>query len=76
MEIKTKHNIGDTLWGISYTKARKFKVVSIEITYSDGKTLVRYGDEAYNKFPEAQCFTSKEEVYDYIFRDEEDTEGV
>ena len=70
MEIKTKYNIGDTLWVIYDNKAQTITVSNISIVvYPDNKISINYidtvGSDTYDykgTFPEDECFPSKEEL--------------
>lgn len=65
MEIKTKHQLGQTLWTIIGGRAATFVVGVITI----GKDGVSYGKSIYDPIPEAQCFETKEELIAYVAGD-------
>lgn len=69
MEIKTKFNLGDTVWIIRGSKATKITIEAIAVNkngifYSDCPLVVDIR-------PESQCFATKEELVDYILASDE-----
>lgn len=67
MEIKTKYQLGQTLWTIIGNKATTFTVAAI-IIEDDG---IRYGKSPFCGIPEAHCFESKDELIKYVLGDGE-----
>jgi hypothetical protein len=61
MEIKTKFNLGDTLWKIHNSKAVSFKIGCI---FYDGATY--YGETRYDMIIESECFPTKEALMEYV----------
>lgn len=62
MEIKTKFNIGDTVWTIRNCNLESFDVSYIGF---DGNTTY-YGRNVYDMLPESQCFPTKEAVIHHL----------
>lgn len=67
MEIKTKYQLGQTLWTIIGGKAATFVVAAI-IIENDG---IHYGKSPFCGIPEAQCFTTKDALIKYVMGDGE-----
>lgn len=65
MEIITKSSIGDSLWRIENSKAKRFDV---KVILFDGEEA-SYGDNRYCFTPESQCFATKEELLKYAADD-------
>ena len=79
MEIKTKFNLGDTVWCLFNQKAIKFEIKKILASCSGNEmfSYIMYGaDEISSKIEveEKDVYSSKEELKKAIF-DEENTEA-
>lgn len=73
MEVKTKYDIGDTLWTIDNNKVAAFKVNTICVTTTDmylgevTKTIISYGGGSVNcSHLEPECFRTKEELISWL----------
>ena len=67
MEIRTKFDVGDSVWGILRGRAHGFEIKGINISRdANGNMIVNYIDDKYNSYPEHQCFLAKEELRDYF----------
>lgn len=63
MEIKTKFNLGDSVWTICDFKAVEIEVRAMSVD-EDGVWLLTAGD--YRRYHEDHCFATKEELIKYI----------
>lgn len=73
MNIKTKFNIGDTLWTVRCCKAYSFTanaiVCDMSIPDTSGNTHLEtcYAEGRYGEFvPESHCFLSREDLLKYV----------
>ena len=69
MTIKTKYNVGDTVYTIDKNsmKVLPFKIKSI-VSVSDESTAIRLTPEGndYDSYDEKRCFPSEDELIKYI----------
>lgn len=62
MEIKTKYNVGDTLYTIEHFKIIKFEVARIYVfTYENGVNIF-YSSKNYIDHNEKECFKTEDEL--------------
>lgn len=67
MEIKTKFNIGDSVWSVLSGRAHGFEIQAVTVAKTaKGNLCITYRDSNFNSYPEHQCFLSKEELRDYF----------
>lgn len=68
MEIKTKHNVGDVIYGMEKGKAVRMEVASIIVNVGDAGNSVNYWDEGYTRvLLESETYDSLEEMKVHIF---------
>lgn len=66
MEIKTKYNVGDTLYTIEHFKIIKFEVARICIfTYENGVNIF-YSSKNYIDYNENECFQTEDELINQL----------
>ena len=69
MNIKTRYNVGDTVYTIDKNsmKVLPFKVKSI-VVISDESTAIRLTPEGqnYDSYDERKCFPTEEELIKYV----------
>lgn len=66
MEIKTKFNIGDTLFTIKNMHVISFNVKAVSAFSSEGIRNVNYMSDAFDFYKEADCFKTKEGLLAFI----------
>lgn len=64
VKIRTKFDLGDTVYFLSNTTARiiEAKVVEVVFYIEKGKTTLYYKTEPYSMVREDRCFATKEEI--------------
>lgn len=62
MVVKTKFNIGDTISVVDNHSVIDFKIESI-IIKKDG---IEYRGESYKTYGESVCFSTRQELFDFI----------
>ena len=66
MEIKTKYNIGDTVYIIDGSRIKRAVIEDIWIAAIEGYTKISYRFKLYPMKPEAECFATKEELINHL----------
>jgi hypothetical protein len=65
MEIKTKFNIGDTLFTIENMRITSFEVEAVSVLMMKENAIVSYYSGVVSHL-ETECFPTKETLIDYI----------
>ncbi len=74
MQIKTKHDIGDVIFGLKNGKAERIEIARVCVTVRPtGEATIEYYSEGYEKvLDEKYCYDSLEELREYVFSDLEE----
>lgn len=62
MEIKTKYNVGDTLYTIEHFKIIKFEVARIYAFAYESGVNIQYSSKGYIDYKEDECFRTEDEL--------------
>ena len=65
MEIKTKFNIGDTLFTIENMRITSFRIDAASVLVTKNDVIVNYFSDV-TSHKETECFPTKEALIDYI----------
>ncbi len=66
LDIYRGRAVGDTVWGISFATQKAKKFVISEIVKDDDENITFY-DAQRNCYKFYQCFSSRMELYNFIF---------
>lgn len=66
MEIKTKYNIGDTVYIIDGSRIKRAVIEDIWIAAIEGYMKISYRFKLYPMKSEAECFATKEELINHL----------
>lgn len=66
MEIKTKYNIGDTVYIIDGCSIKRAAIEEIRMVAIEGYMKITYLFKLYPMKPEAECFATKEELINHL----------
>lgn len=67
MEIKSKYNVGDTLYTIEDMKVLKFEVYAVSSFWSKHVNGVSYHrKDSFSSYAEEKCFKSESELINHL----------